>query len=187
MYASTLAPMDRAGTGLDPAAPLPVKVVVLGGRAVGRTRVSVEDSFVTAVSELHGGASVLPYGRCAVTDRLSVHLYGMPAQERYWFMWDSVRRGAVAALVLADGRRLADCFGAIDYAERSGVPYLVAVANAGDHSASDVRDALSVPGEVPVLLTGGLPGPERPRAARDLLHALVRYAVTRRYSTVPAA
>lgn len=183
------ATLNRTIAGAVRPMPLPVKVVVLGGRAVGRTRL---DMFVDAVSELPHSGSIMPYGRCAVSDRLAVHLYGMPEQQRYWFMWDSVSRGAVAALVLADARRLADCFPAIDYATGRGMPYLVAVANAEEYRVPQLREALLVPDEVPVLPTTALTDPDRPdpnqrRGARDLLHALVRHAVTRRHSTTPAA
>ncbi|GAA3519318.1 ATP/GTP-binding protein [Actinocatenispora rupis] len=144
---------------------------MLGGRAVG-------SSFVGLVSDGEGGAAVLPYGRCAVTDRVSVHLYGMPAQHRYWFMWDALSRGAVAALVLADAGRLRDSFAALDYAAARGLPHLVAVANADRYELGEVREALSVGPEVPVLLTES----DRSRPAREVLHAVVRYAVARRNS-----
>jgi signal recognition particle receptor subunit beta len=149
-----------------------LKVVVLGGRAAGA-------SFVGLVSDVDGCADVVPYGQCAVTDRVSVHLYGMPVQQRYWFMWDSLARGAVAALVLADAARLRDSFPALDYAAARDMPHMVAVANADPYELGEVRDALSVGPEVPVLLTesGG------PRPAREVLHAVVRYAVARRNST----
>ena len=39
----------------------------------------------------------------------------------------SWRTGALGAVVLADTRRLADCFPSIDYFERRGTPFLVAV------------------------------------------------------------
>lgn len=42
-------------------------------------------------------------------------------------MWDDLVRGAIGAVVLADTRRLADCFAALDYFESCGLPYIVAV------------------------------------------------------------
>lgn len=180
---SATATPSRTVAGAVRTMPLPVKIVVLGGRAAG---------FVDAVSELSGVGSIVPYGRCAVSDRLAVHLYGMPEQQRYWFMWDGVARGAVAALVLADAERLADCFAATDYVTGRGLPYLVAVTNADGYPVADLRAALTVPDEVPVLPAAALTDPDRPdpnqrRGARDLLHALVRHAVTRRHATTPAA
>lgn len=196
MNASTLAaPVPTAAASVRTAS-LPLKVVVLGGRAAGQARLDaadLEDRFVDAVSDLPDPvadapeAGLVPYGRCAVTDRVAVHLYGLPPQQRYWFMWDGVARGAMAVLVLANAGRLADCFPAVDYAQSSGLPYLVAVAGAGRYPVPQLREALSVPCQVPVLRTDVAAGAHRPRSARDLLHELVRYAVARRYSAVPAA
>ena len=36
-------------------------------------------------------------------------------------------RGALGAVVLADTRRLQDCFPAVDYFEQRGLPFVVAV------------------------------------------------------------
>jgi len=182
--ATMLAPA-RPVRSAQPAKSMPVKVVVLGGRAVGSTRVELSDAFVGAVSELPTEPTILPYGRCAVSNRVSVHVYGMPAQQRYWFMWDALASGAVAALILADATRLADCFAALDYAAERGLPYLVAVTNAARYGAAEVRDALSVPAEVPVLLVDEFAEAARP--ARDVLHTLVRHAVNRRNWTLVTA
>ena len=158
--------------------PCALKVVVLGGgRAAGLVR--IEDRFVGMVSDVDSPEAVLRYGQCGITDRLAVHLYGMPPQQRYWFTWDSLSAGAVAALVLADADRLADCFPALDYAAARGLPHLVAVSGAQAYRLAEVREALAVGAEVPVLLTE----PDRPRPAREVLHALVRYAIARRNST----
>lgn len=154
-----------------------LKVVVLGGgRAAGLAR--IEDRFVDLVSDVDSPEAMLRYGQCAVTDRLAVHLYGMPPQQRYWFMWDALSAGAVAALVLADASRLADCFPALDYVAARGLPHLVAVSGAEGYQLGDVREALAVGAAVPVLLTTS----DRPRPAREVLHALVRYAIARRNS-----
>ena len=50
-----------------------------------------------------------------------------PGQDRFWFMWDELAYGALGAVVLADTRRLADCFPSIDYFEQRGTPFVVAV------------------------------------------------------------
>jgi signal recognition particle receptor subunit beta len=42
-------------------------------------------------------------------------------------MWDELAYGALGAVVMADTRRLADCFPSVDYFERSGLPFVVAV------------------------------------------------------------
>jgi signal recognition particle receptor subunit beta len=58
-------------------------------------------------------------------------------------------------VVLADTRRLSDCFPALDYFESCGLPYVVAV-NHFDGSdvfqPDDVREALTVPSHIPVMI-----------------------------------
>ncbi len=51
------------------------------------------------------------------------YLFGTPGQDRFWFMWDDLVRGAIGAVVLVDTRRLADCFPAVDYFKNSGLPF----------------------------------------------------------------
>jgi signal recognition particle receptor subunit beta len=168
-----------------PAPGVPLKVVVAGGRAVGKT------TFVANVSDLPAGvgSGLVDYGRAGgriAADRsLDVHLYGMPPQNGYWFMWDSLARGAVAALVLADAERLADCFPALDYLEHRRMPFLVAVA-AGRQPVGvpDLREALAVSETTPVVLTDAA---DRRGADRRLLSMLVRHALTGRGPAVPAA
>lgn len=70
-------------------------------------------------------------------------------------MWDELALGALGAVVLADTRRLADCFPSIDYFERRGTPFVVAVNcfdDAVTYSEAEVREALDLDGRVPLLL-----------------------------------
>src|SRR5258708_789559 len=56
----------------------------------------------------------MDFGRITISEKLVVYLFGTPGQKRFWFMWDDLSRGALGAVVLADTRRLADCFPCID-------------------------------------------------------------------------
>ena len=85
---------------------------------------------------------------------LVVYLFGMPGQERFWFMWDDLSYGMLGAVVLADTRRLAECFPAIDYFEHRNTPFVVAVNcfdGSADHETSEVREALDIDAHVPVV------------------------------------
>ena len=69
-------------------------------------------------------------------------------------MWDELARGALGAVVLADTRRLADCFPSVDYFERRAIPFVVAVncfEGARRYRSKDVRSALDLDPDVPVM------------------------------------
>src|SRR3712207_3802058 len=118
----------------------------------------------------------MDFGRITLDGDLLLYLFGTPGQDRFWFMWDDLARGAIGAVVLVDTRRLAECFAAIDYFERRGVPFVVAANHfegTTPHAVADVREALAIGDGVPVVVCDA-----RVRAsARDTLVRLVEHAI----------
>ncbi len=42
------------------------------------------------------------FGRITLDQDLILYLFGTPGQDRFWFMWDDLVRGAIGAIVLVD-------------------------------------------------------------------------------------
>jgi signal recognition particle receptor subunit beta len=108
-----------------------------------------------------------------------LYLFGTPGQKRFWFMWDELCRGAIGAVVIADTRRLADCFGAIDFFDNRRLPYVIAVNHfegAAKYHLEDIREALAVSRGVPMINAD-----VRSRAsAKEILVAVTEHALAQR-------
>ncbi|MFF8313798.1 ATP/GTP-binding protein [Streptomyces lydicus] len=175
--------------------PVTLKILVAGGFGVGKTTLvgavseikplRTEERLTEAgrpVDDLHGVEAkstttvAMDFGRITLHDELVLYLFGTPGQDRFWFLWDELARGALGAVVLADTRRLSESFAAIDYFERRGLPFTVAVNcfdGADRYPPEAVRDALDLDPQVPVMLCDA-----RERgSARDVLVAVVEHAM----------
>ena len=181
---------------------LSVKIVIAGGFGVGKTTLvgavsEIEplrtEALMTEASTPVDDLSMLPskttttvamdFGRITLADDLVLYLFGTPGQNRFWFMWDDITRGAIGAVILIDTRRLADSFGAIDYMEQRGVPFICAL-NAFDgiqhHTIDDVRDALQLGPQTPFIITDA----RNRQAVKQVLVNLVEHAMTLAQPTV---
>ncbi|WP_424892590.1 GTP-binding protein [Streptomyces sp. XH2] len=164
---------DRGRTRPAPA-PVALKLLVAGGFGAGKTTLvgSVSEIRPLRTEELltEAGRPVddtsgvegkrtttvaMDFGRITLREDLVLYLFGTPGQDRFWFLWDELARGALGAVVLADTRRLQDCFAAVDYFERRGIPFTLAVNcfdGAARYPEEDVRAALDLDPGVPVIL-----------------------------------
>ena len=97
----------------------------------------------------------LDFGRITIGTNLALYLFGLPGQGRFSFMWDELSQGALGAVVLADVRRLGDCFASVDYFEKRMLPFIVAINcfdDAPRYDPDEVRIALDLDPGLPVVL-----------------------------------
>jgi uncharacterized protein len=127
----------------------------------------------------------MDFGRITLSRRLVLYLFGAPSQQRFWFMWDELRHGALGAVVLADTRRLTDCFPFVDYFEKNMLPFVVAI-NCFDgqlhYDPCEVSTALDLDPSVPALLCDA----RQPDSVRQVLITLVEHILASRATAVAA-
>ncbi|MFE1248085.1 ATP/GTP-binding protein [Streptomyces sp. NPDC058735] len=170
-----------------------VKVMIAGGFGTGKTTMvrSVSDIRPLTTEETLTEASAdvdrligvtdktqttvsLDFGKIALNESLVLYLFGTPGQERFWFLWNGLFKGALGAVVLVDTRRLDSSFRAIEEMERQNVPFVVALnvfPDSRHYPVGEIRDALDIPGHTPVVSFDA-----RDRASsRDVLVALIHH------------
>jgi uncharacterized protein len=165
---------ERSETAEGREPPVVLKILVAGGFGAGKTTlvgavseirplrteeyltdesVGVDD--LSGVEEKNTTTVAMDFGRITINENLLVYLFGTPGQNRFWYLWDELTVGALGAVVIADTRRLTECFPSVDYFEQRGLPFIVAVNcfdGARRYKPEEVSQALDLDPETPVLL-----------------------------------
>ena len=187
------------GSGLSdpgPGGPLAAfKILIAGGFGAGKTTlvsaisevrplrteealtsVGVRHDDVQGVEDKTTTTVAMDFGRITLGGRRVLYLFGTPGQERFWFMWDDLTYGALGAVVLADTRRLADCFASIDYFEKRRLDFVVAINcfdGAHRYDPAEVQAALDLSPRAPVVLCDA----RQAESAKNVLITLVEHVL----------
>ncbi|TDB97342.1 ATP-binding protein [Nonomuraea longispora] len=185
-----------------PRLPTAIKILVAGGFGAGKTTmvgavsetrplrteevltdrgIGVDD--LTSVEAKRTTTVAMDFGRITLGNDYVLYLFGTPGQERFWFVWDELAEGSLGAVILADTRRLADCFPSIDYFERRGTPFVVAVncfEGAQKFDLDEVRLALQLNPSVPIIMCDA----RKRESSREVLITLVKHSARLRAEPV---
>ncbi|HXV93292.1 MAG TPA: ATP/GTP-binding protein [Pseudonocardia sp.] len=159
--------------GPRPGPPVPVKIIVSGGFGVGKTTaigalseiepLTTEAAMTTASIGIDDRGQrdqkttttvAFDFGRVTIDASIVLYMFGTPGQDRFGFMWADLIDGALGGLVLVDTSRIGDCFVALDYFEKVGLPFVVAVnqfEGRENLSLEQVRRSTNVDPHVPVV------------------------------------
>ena len=181
-----------------------MKIVIAGGFGVGKTTavsviseippLTTEAAMTSVAAQIDRTGEVpakttttvaLDFGCITIDEDLKLYLFGTPGQDRFGFMWHDLAHGALGALVIVDARRMDDCYPAVDYFERVGLPFVVAV-NLFDgllaHDLDDLRWALAIDPAIPLITFDA-----RDRlSVRDALLAVLRHTLNRTSLPTPS-
>jgi uncharacterized protein len=187
--------MDYGGSDTE-ASPPPfraVKILLAGGFGAGKTTLvgsvseirplRTEEALSASSQENMAGVGAkatttvaMDFGRISLRHDLVLYLFGTPGQQRFWFMWDELAIGTLGAVVIADTRRLADSFPAIDYFEHREIPFIVALNRfdgARTYDVADVRTALDLDPDVPIVMCDA----RSRQSGKEVLIALVEHVL----------
>ncbi|WP_214414253.1 GTP-binding protein [Sphaerisporangium fuscum] len=184
--------------------PTAIKILIAGGFGAGKTTMvgSVSETRPLRTEEMLTDRGVgvddlsgveakttttvaMDFGRISIGADHVLYLFGTPGQQRFWFVWDELALGAMGAVVIADTRRLADCFPSVDYFERRGTPFVVAVncfEGAKRYDVEEIRMALDLGGGIPVILCDA----REKESSKNVLITLVEHAMEIRASRLAA-
>jgi signal recognition particle receptor subunit beta len=190
------ATLVRRQRSFEPSSQRPLKLVVTGPFAAGKTTLIETISEVAVVGterDVTDGAKAqkahttvaMDFGRITFADDLALFLFGTPGQRRFEMMWEILSEGMLGFIVLVhagDPRSLAEATHILATFRRyADVPYVVGVTHLdvvedpAPPVLERVRRVLDIPGGVPVVACD----PRRREDIKDLvLHIL--FGVLRR-------
>jgi signal recognition particle receptor subunit beta len=185
-----------------PRLPTALKILVAGGFGAGKTTlvgavsetkplrteevltdrgIGIDD--LSSVEAKRTTTVAMDFGRITLGSDYVLYLFGTPGQERFWFVWDELAEGSLGAVILADTRRLADCFPSVDYFERRGTPFVVAVncfEGSPEFDLDEVRLALQLNPSVPIVMCDA----RKRDSSREVLITLVKHSARLRAEPV---